>query len=232
MPPWREYEEGICEMLRAKVEPDSRVEFDVKLAGRLSGIERQVDVYVEGRFAGDVLPAPATLSVDCKCWSSPVDVSDVERFIGLVEDVGTDFGLMITTVGFSSAARNRAARARGVQIDVIRFDELERWRPDVQMCQVCQVDPESDNMPGMFYVVRYEQDGQQAHERVFVGQCDRCHAVHVLCSCGTLNGVFESDGDMDLECQGCGRLYRVEQLEFDRDRIPINDSPHERVKLC
>lgn len=231
MPPRRDYEQEIYEMLRAKADADARVECDVKLPGQLSGADRQVDVYVEGLFAGGVLPGPATLSVDCKCWSSTVNVPDVERFIGLVEDVGTDFGLMITTVGFSKAAQTRAARARGVQIDVITFKQLEEWRPNVEMCQVCEVGPGSDAMPGMMYVERFAPGGELSDERAFVGECDRCQAVHLLCSCRTLNGVFEAEEGDALECQGCGRPFRVEPLEYDRDAIPVSNSPHERVRL-
>jgi hypothetical protein len=78
---WREYEEEIFELLKAKAMSDARVEFDIRLPGHLSGVDRQVDVYVEGLVAGGVMPGPATLAVDCKCWSSKVDVADVERFI-------------------------------------------------------------------------------------------------------------------------------------------------------
>jgi hypothetical protein len=45
------------------------------------------------------------MAVDCKCFTRNVDVKAVEVFIGLVEDVGTDFGLIVTTEGYSPAAR-------------------------------------------------------------------------------------------------------------------------------
>jgi restriction endonuclease Mrr len=86
-------------------------------------------VYVTGRFAGNVLPGPATLAVDCKCWSSTVNVPDVERFMGLLEDIRADLGLIITTTGFSAAAQARATHGRGVHIEVITFEDLELWNP-------------------------------------------------------------------------------------------------------
>jgi hypothetical protein len=231
MPPWRQYEEDIYEMLRSKAQSGSRVEFDVKLPGRRSGTLRQVDIYVAGLFAGDVLPEPATLAVDCKCWSSTVNVPDVEQFIGLVDDVGTDFGLMITTVGFSEAAKTRAAGARGVQIDVITFEQLEEWRPGFEFCEVCDVDPESDKMPGMMYLERFAPRGAPSAERLFVGQCDRCQAIHVRCSCGTVTGVPEFEEGEALRCEGCGRSFSVDGIEYDRDAIEINDSPHLRLRF-
>jgi hypothetical protein len=129
MEPWRRYEEEIYALLAAKASPDAEVKFDVKLPGHLSGTDRQIDVFVRGRFAGSVLPNPATLAVDCKCWSSTVNVPDVERFMGLLEDIRADLGLIVTTTGFSRAALARAAHGRGVHIEVITFEDLEKWTP-------------------------------------------------------------------------------------------------------
>ncbi len=229
MPVWRDYEQEIYEVLRAKADDDARVEFDEKLPGHLSGTTRQIDVFVEGRFAGDVLPKPSTLAVDCKCWSSTVNVPDVERFIGLVDDVRTDYGLLITTVGFSKAAQRRADNARGLQIEVITFEQLKDWRPNVDLCQVCEVG--ANSMPGMLYLERLAPDEHPIDERVFVGRCDRCQAVHMLCSCGTLNGVYEGAEGDDLECEGCGRTFTVDPPELDSSAVPINDSPHQRVRV-
>ena len=112
---WREYEEYIAEKLEEWGGGQAKVDFDQKLPGKLSGTTRQVDALVTGAFAGGVVPA-ATAAVDCKYYSSNVDVKDVEAFIGLVEDVETDFGLLITSVGFSPAAEERARRHRAIRL--------------------------------------------------------------------------------------------------------------------
>lgn len=53
--------------------------------------------------------------VDCKHVNlggstKKLDVKDVEEFIGMVEDVDADFGVLISTVEFTPAAQNRIGR--------------------------------------------------------------------------------------------------------------------------
>lgn len=227
MADWRAYEHEIHDLLARKAEPGAVIEFDAKKKGHLSGTDRQIDVWLEGELAGGVLPDPVTLAVDCKCWASTVNVPDVERFIGTLADVEADIGLIVTTTGFSQAAQMRAKRARGVQLEVVTYEQLDQWRPDVEWCLVCN-DAESDSMPGMFYAERLDS---AEGERVTVGACDRCQAVHMRCSCGSLNAVYEVDEGEDLQCGGCGRGFRVDPVELDRDAIPINETAEARVHL-
>jgi hypothetical protein len=129
MSSWRDYESEIYDLLTAKAEPGAVIEFDVQRPGHLSGTNRQIDVWLEGTLAGGVLPDQVSLAVDCKCWSSTVNVPDVERFIGTLDDIGADIGFLVTTTGFSHAARTRAKRARGLQLEVLTFEELAEWSP-------------------------------------------------------------------------------------------------------
>ena len=71
--------------------------------------------------------ANATLVVDCKRRAAPIDVKDVDSFIGLVEDVGADVGMMVTTDGSTAGARDRARAVRGVRLEVMSLEELMRW---------------------------------------------------------------------------------------------------------
>jgi hypothetical protein len=228
MSDWRDYESEIYELLATKAEPGAVIEFDVQKPGQLSGTDRQIDVWLEGHLAGGVLPDRVSLAVDCKCWASTVNVPEVERFLGTLDDVGADIGLLVTTAGFSRAAQTRAKRARGLQLEVLTFEQLADWRPDVEWCLICN-DDETDSMPGMFYVERLL--GGPEGERFMVGACDRCQAVHVRCSCGELNGVSEWQEGEELDCTGCGRSFVVDRLELDRDAIPINENPQVRVHV-
>jgi Restriction endonuclease len=65
------------------------------------------------------------MAVDCKLWSRKVAIDDIDRFVGFLADVGTDLGLLVTNVGFTEAARDRAAGERGVKIDVVRPAAIE-----------------------------------------------------------------------------------------------------------
>jgi hypothetical protein len=72
----------------------AEVRRDVRIGGRRSGTERQVDVLVRGMLFG--LP-DATLAVDCKRWKKKLDVADVEAFIAVLDDLGVDLGMLMTT---------------------------------------------------------------------------------------------------------------------------------------
>jgi hypothetical protein len=130
-PEWKAYEQQIYEALKTHVAADAEVTFDEggnqKLSGHLSEIDRQIDVIVRGHFAG--LPGVHTMIVDCKCFARNINVTDVEAFIGLVEDVNADFGLLVTRTGYSKAARTRAAAVRAIVLDVVPLDELAVWLP-------------------------------------------------------------------------------------------------------
>jgi Restriction endonuclease len=116
---WRQYERHIYERLKEAGGPDAEVKFDQSLPGRFSGIDRQVDALATGHYAGEIEKA-VTAAVDCKFYKRKVDVKGVEAFIGLIDDVGTDLGLLITTAGFSDAAVQRARKgSRGLRLKVI-----------------------------------------------------------------------------------------------------------------
>lgn len=100
---------------------------DVDLPGRLSRVDRQIDILVEGSFAGI---ARAIMAVDCKCWSSKVDVKDMEAFIGLLDDVGVHLGMLVTTKGFTPAAERRATHVLQEVVPLVEiavFDRASSW---------------------------------------------------------------------------------------------------------
>ena len=121
---WRDYEDHIYEKLREMAGEAATVEFDQKLPGRFSEIDRQIDVLITGPFAGSVEPS-VTAIVDCKCYQRNIDVTQVEAFIGLAEDVNADLGFLITSSGFSAAAKRRAEQRHGIRLRVI-VAEIER----------------------------------------------------------------------------------------------------------
>lgn len=130
-PLWKTYERQIFEALKSGAAKDAEVTFDCggtqRLPGRFSRIDRQIDVLVRGTFAG--LPMVHTMVVDCKLFHRKLDVTHVEGFAGLVSDVGAQLGLLITSEGFSQAAKWRAEGFSNVLLDVVELDELERWIP-------------------------------------------------------------------------------------------------------
>jgi hypothetical protein len=119
---WRKYERRIFEKLYEWGGRDAKVRFDQSLPGRYSKTDRQVDALVTGGYGGRIAEG-VTAAVDCKFYRQKVDVNGVEQFIGLVDDVGTDLGFLITTQGFSEAADKRAENgSRGIRLRVVVVD--------------------------------------------------------------------------------------------------------------
>ena len=108
-PDWRRYEEHILEQVEEWAGEDAKIEFDVKLPGKFSGKDRQIDILVTGVFA-DGLEAGLTAAIDCKCYRKNVNVGHADKFVGLIEDVQTDLGILITNKGWSKAAEKRLPR--------------------------------------------------------------------------------------------------------------------------
>jgi len=123
-PDWRQFERAVHLELEGKF-PGSTIRHDVKVPGALSGIARQMDVLVEEALpGGDVRTA-----VDAKQHARPIDVKEVESFIGLLRDAKLERGLMVSASGYSAAALTRAFRDDvDVDLDVFTLDEFRQWQ--------------------------------------------------------------------------------------------------------
>lgn len=126
-PAWKRYEEQIADLIRKRSVGPVKITVDAKITGLLSDVPRQIDILVEGSVSSI---ADVTLALDCKCFSRKVDVKDVEAFLGMVEDVGVNMGMLVTTVGFTPAAKRRATKI--VQevvplLDIVLLTEATQW---------------------------------------------------------------------------------------------------------
>ncbi len=77
-----------------------------KILGRYSLVDRQVDVAVYRRGK----PSPI-LMADAKRYRKRIDVRDVECFIGMVDDVGADIGLLVSRASRQPQGRPRRTTA-------------------------------------------------------------------------------------------------------------------------
>lgn len=105
LPKSRVYELVVKQVVE-RLEPGATVHHDAKV--RVVGDERvrQVDVYVEGRIAG----FPFTVVIDSKYYGKPLDVKDVDEFLGMLDDIKPNMGVLVSLKGFGSGAKKRAAK--------------------------------------------------------------------------------------------------------------------------
>ncbi len=117
---WKDYEEEIFNHFKSKY-PESETTLNAKLNGRYSKVSRQIDILVEGYFAGSRI----RLVVDGKYFKKKVDVKGVEEFIGMLSDCEAHRGILISQCGYSKAAIDRAHNDPGdIELDVLNFEEL------------------------------------------------------------------------------------------------------------
>ena len=120
---WRDYEDHIYEKLKDWAGDDASVEFDQTIKGKFSETDRQIDVLISGRFA-NVTDRDITAAVDCKYYTRKINVQDVDAFIGFLQDIQTDLGILITNKDSSSAARRRASAGIELRVIVADIDHL------------------------------------------------------------------------------------------------------------
>ena len=108
--------------------PTSTVLHDVRLPGRESGIERQIDVLIEDTVAEHKI----RVVVDCKNWGTGSSVPDVGSFASLVKDVGAHKGVMLSKKGYSEPALPYA-RNLGIDLCQLHNTGSRNWKVDLKV---------------------------------------------------------------------------------------------------
>lgn len=111
-PDWKELEYLVA-MIQKQLSPNASVQHNVMVDGLESETKRQIDVLVEQNIGQYTM----RIVIDCKDYSTPVDVKGVEEFHGLVKDVRAHKGALVCPAGFSKSALKRAKK---LQIDLYR----------------------------------------------------------------------------------------------------------------
>jgi hypothetical protein len=119
---WERFEK-LAAKIQEELAPGAAVVHNQKLPGK-SGTDRQIDIVVRqkvGQF-------DRLIVMDCKDYKKPVDIGDIEQFIGMVGDVGAQKGAMISTSGFSKAAQRRATEA-GIDLFALSMPRVRTGEP-------------------------------------------------------------------------------------------------------
>ncbi|HYD62633.1 MAG TPA: restriction endonuclease [Noviherbaspirillum sp.] len=100
---WRTLEELVLKIQKG-LAPAAAVEHDKKIIGRITGVERQIDVWVTQNIGQYSM----SIAIDCKATKRPTDTKCVEEFHGLVKDVGASKGVLVCPAGFTATAKKTA----------------------------------------------------------------------------------------------------------------------------
>ncbi len=118
MNPNTEYEKFAQEIYQGLVDADvvktTDVKHNVKLVGK-SGQAHQIDVYWEYEIAG----VKHKVAIECKNYNKAVPVGKVRDFYGVLSDLNSVAGIMVTTVGYQEGAKEYASHY-GVSLKELR----------------------------------------------------------------------------------------------------------------
>jgi Restriction endonuclease len=156
---WQSYEAYVTGALSRRFS-NARVIADVHIIGAKSGVSRQIDILVE---------RSRPIAVDCKCYRRKVDVKQVETFLGMLDDIGIDIGILVTTRGYTKAALARAKNDhRSIDLQILsptRLSEYQHvgapliWRGTLGIFLDCPkgwtTDSELSGGPGRWLVAMY-----------------------------------------------------------------------------
>lgn len=121
---WKDYEKEIYEYF-SETFPNTRIQYNQFVIGKYSKVKRQIDILIEGSIAGFNLK----IIIDCKYFSKKIDVKAVESFSSMVEDCDAHQGVLITSMGYSQAAINRAHYGtQKLELDILNFDEIKSFQ--------------------------------------------------------------------------------------------------------
>lgn len=120
---WKLYEHKVLEKFR-EIYPNSEIKYNTTIRGIKSGRSRQIDTLLINRFGNTEVKTV----IDSKCFSKRISVTTVESFIGFLSDVGADRGIMVTQVGYSKTAQNRAKNEESdIELKILTLDELPNF---------------------------------------------------------------------------------------------------------
>ena len=120
---WKDYENEVLTEC-SRVFRNSNIQYNVHVKGLYSKRMRQIDVFVEDKKG-------VIYIFDAKKYNTKIDVKDVESFIGMIKDVGADYGVIVSEKGFSKAAINRAHLGENnIEVDILSLNELKRFQAE------------------------------------------------------------------------------------------------------
>lgn len=118
---WKEYEDIIFVECKANF-PNDSIQKNVQQKGRYSKRSRQIDILIEQTFNGRTIKTV----IDCKYYNRKVDVKKVESFIGMIDDLNVDRGILITDLGYTKAALDRAYfNPRHIELDIYSINDFK-----------------------------------------------------------------------------------------------------------
>lgn len=108
------------------------MEHNVRLTGRTTGAQRQVDVLVRQPIGQYEI----SIAIDCKDYADPIDVKGVEEFAGSLHDLGVTKGAMVAPRGFTPAAK-KVAKEKLIDLFSPVDTDPHKWQVKASLPIIC-----------------------------------------------------------------------------------------------
>ncbi len=209
VPEWRQFEWLISKIFHDNhTSLKTKVINDTSVIGEYSERSRQIDILVES--------VDCKTMIECKHYSRPVDLKAVEAFLSMFEDVNADFGILISSSGFTKSGSKRILQFPDkIKLEHIdwnsayenSFQEEEYGRMK-DVCSNCIEKYESGKeVPGLLCWDHGHYLEIQGKAFMYsIAECLKCNSIAVDCdSCGkvTLPNSDETccaNRDVFLKC--------------------------------
>lgn len=102
--------------------PGTKVRRNAMVRERATGLERQVDIYVEI----PATPRVFRVAVEVRDEKARVDLPEIESLIGKLQKIDVDRGCIVSQAGFTENAE-RDARRNGIELRTLASIEAPEW---------------------------------------------------------------------------------------------------------
>ncbi len=130
-PKWLRFEKLVAKV-QQNLAPNAVVTHDDHIRGHDSEKLRQIDITVKQNIGQYEM----LIAIDCKDYKVPVDVKDMEGFIGLVKDIRANKGVIVAANGFTDTAKRIGGKA-GLNLYRLIDTEAHDWQTYVSIPVIC-----------------------------------------------------------------------------------------------
>lgn len=182
---------------------------NAKLTGKLSGVQRQVDVLIDSRLTEN---RTRRIIVDAKRYKRKLNVKDIDSFHGMMIDCSANKGMLVCASGYSKAALKRAQDLMIIRIVTpVEIENIDFSTWDSCLSHSCNAKKERG------LVLWDSPMGIGAPSSpisiTLLGKCDRCLSFHIWCwGCGIKYTLGNED---ELKCECSVPWFWLTSIEND-----------------
>jgi len=110
--------------------PEAKIELRKKILGK-SNTSREIDVYAEIPLGFHTYKT----AIECKNYNDTIGIETVDAFLGKLQDIEVDKGILVTKSGYTGPAK-KSAREHGLDLIELRKPAEEDWQGRLKVIHI------------------------------------------------------------------------------------------------